>query len=473
MIIKNRSIYFFCIPALCLVVFGCKKFEEINDRPNIILIMSDDQGWMDVGYQEHPYLRTPNIDQVAQSGVKLSRFYSYPVCSPTRASVLTGKDPNRFGIISANKGHLPFSETTLAEILKANGYRTGHFGKWHLGTMTVSERDANRGRKDDSTHYSPPWLNGFDRCFSTESKVPTWDPMIMPDAIPRIDSLMVWWDPIVDPSKAKPFGTAYWNENGQKVRQELRGDDSKLILDQALDFIDEAVEGNQPFLGVVWFHAPHIPFLANEQFTGRYKHLSKMEQHYFGSIEAMDKQIGRLYRRLSELNITENTLVWFCSDNGPAKPDKRPGSAGPLRGGKGSLWEGGIRVPSFVTWPKRIKAGSRCEIPIITNDIMPTLLDMLNIHPVVEMDGSSVYSTLLNTDTQYQRYLALKYLDQQAVISNDYKLISTGQISNWQIFNIIDDVGEQNDLSQRKLKIMEDLIIRYGDYAASIPEIEP
>ncbi|MHC4499432.1 MAG: sulfatase-like hydrolase/transferase, partial [Planctomycetota bacterium] len=150
-------------------------------RPNVVLVMTDDQGWGDVGYNGHPVLKTPNLDQMAEEGIRFERFYSgAPVCSPTRGSCLTGRHPFRYGIYHANVGHMKKDEITLAEVLKMQGCATGHFGKWHLGTLTKTVKESNRGGKRGAAHYSPPWENGFDECFSTEAKVPTWDPMVRP-----------------------------------------------------------------------------------------------------------------------------------------------------------------------------------------------------------------------------------------------------------------------------------------------------
>jgi arylsulfatase A-like enzyme len=140
-------------------------------RPNVILVMTDDQGWADTGYNGHPVLKTPNLDQVAKEGIRFERFYSgAPVCSPTRGSCLTGRHPYRYGIYHANVGHMKKQEIVLAEVLKMQGYTTGHFGKWHLGTLTKTVEESNRGGKRGAAHYSPPWENGFDECFSTEAR---------------------------------------------------------------------------------------------------------------------------------------------------------------------------------------------------------------------------------------------------------------------------------------------------------------
>ena len=198
-----------------MVVAGCsdksdyhRTLKKIQATPtNFILCMTDDLGWGDPGYNGNQIIKTPNLDDMASGGLVFNRFYSSsPVCSPTRGSCLTGRHPYRYGIFGANTGHLPKEEITLAGILKGKGYRTGHFGKWHLGTLTKSIKDSNRGGIDGGKHYAPPWEHGFEVCFSTEAKVPTYDPMLTP----------IGWQGNTDPNKE--FGTYYWNKKGDFFR---------------------------------------------------------------------------------------------------------------------------------------------------------------------------------------------------------------------------------------------------------------
>ncbi|HEX6845343.1 MAG TPA: sulfatase-like hydrolase/transferase [Chitinophagaceae bacterium] len=198
----NRNLLVILIVFLFLTLSGNEAKAQRKERPNIILIMADDLGIGDVGYN-NSIIKTPFIDDMAKEGIEFKRFYvSAPVCSPTRGSVLTGRNPYRYGVYSANVGYLKKEELCLAEVLKAENYITGHFGKWHLGTLTTKETDGNRGRINDSTNYSPPWMHGFDVCFSTESKVPTWDPMITPAGF---DTEMGNKKP------GEPVGSYYWH----------------------------------------------------------------------------------------------------------------------------------------------------------------------------------------------------------------------------------------------------------------------
>jgi len=331
-------------------------------RPNVVLIMADDLGWGDLGVQGHPALHTPHLDQMAADGASFARFHAAaPVCSPTRASCLTGRHPYRADIPSANRGHLRRDEVSLQGLLKQAGYRTGHFGKWHLGTLTKTLVESNRGGPRGRAHYAPPWERGFDVCFSTEAKVPTFDPM-------------------KHPTTGEPYGTHYWTGPEQRATRGLEGDDSRVIMDRALPFVRECVAEEAPFLCVVWLHAPHLPCVASDADRARYRDFGEQAQHYFGCITALDRQVGRLRRALDDLAVADETMIWFCSDNGPEGRDgKAPGSTGGLRGRKRSLYEGGTRVPAFAVWPGHIQAGVEVRTLACTSDYLPTLAGWLQL----------------------------------------------------------------------------------------------
>lgn len=304
------------------------EFAAAVDRPNIVLVMADDQGWGDMAYNGHPHLETPNFDALAREGVRFDRFYAAaPVCSPTRASVLTGRTPNRTGCL--NWGHpLRPQEITVADALKAAGYRTGHFGKWHLGSV-LKGSPVNPGEF------------GFDEWISS----------------PNFFDL----DPILsDQGKAIPF----------------EGESAEITVDLALRFIQECARQDEAFFAVVWFGSPHVPHEALEADRELYRDRPAAEQKFLAEITAMDRAFGRLRSDLRELGLHEDTLVWYCSDNG-AIP--QGGSTGGAREKKGSIYDGGLLVPALLEWPARFPAPSIVAAPCVTSDIYPTLLELAGV----------------------------------------------------------------------------------------------
>lgn len=426
--------------GLCLIapnVFGAITGE----RPNIIVIMADDMGWGDVGFNGNTLIQTPHLDALASDGVIMERFYAAaPLSSPTRASVLTGRHPFRTGVFSANVGILRKKEITLPELLKEKGYRTGLFGKWHLGTLTYKEKDANRGSADHPHLYNPPVWHGFEESFITESKVPTFDPMIQP-----VQNDGCFWDYIHEGELSRTYGTAYWDKEGAKVTADLKGDDSKIIMDRALPFMERSIRQSMPFFSVIWFHAPHLPCVAGPRQVALYKDLDIQQRNYYGCITALDEQVGRLVDYLKARNIYENSLILFCSDNGPELAT--PGSSGDFRGKKRSLYEGGIRVPSFICWPAMLARGGTLGIPCSTVDYMPTLLDIAGISTGKELvlDGESLWPKLIRQETMRMKPLVFCSGRQGAVMDGDYKLYYAK--GKYELYHIVEDPYEKNDIS--------------------------
>lgn len=420
------------------------------EKPNIILVMCDDLGWGDVGFNGNKIIRTPHLDAMAKNSLRFERFYAAaPVCSPTRGSCLTGRHPYRYGVYFANTGHMKTEELTLAELLKKHGYATGHFGKWHLGTLTKTETEANRGGPRGIKNFSPPQANGFDVCFSTESKVPTWDPMLRP----KNNKSKTWWDPVKDNGS---YGTAYWNEKGARVTENLRGDDSRVIMDRAIPFIRAAAKKEQPFFTIVWFHAPHLPVVAGPEYTKLYAKHSKFAQHYYGCITALDEQVGRLRKELRTLGIADNTLVTFCSDNGPEGNASAPGSAGHFSGRKRSLLEGGIRVPGLIEWPAKIKPGNT-DIPAVTSDYLPTILEIIGAKQTDKrpLDGISLMPLFKGKMKERGQPIGFQSAGQVALISDRYKIYGSGgrkkeqelTLPKLKLFDLKKDPSEKNDLA--------------------------
>lgn len=440
--------------------------KEIK-RPNIILLMADDQGWGDTGYNGHSYLKTPSLDAMAANGAQFNRFYAgSAVCSPTRGSVMTGRHPLRYGICYANCGHIKSEEITLAEMVKEKGYATGHFGKWHLGTLTRDRLDGNRGgQPKHASHYAPPWENGFDECFVTESKVPTWNPMIMPpkDSEGGRKTLV----------EGNHFGTFYWTGPGEIETENLEGDDSRVIMDRAIPFIERAANNEQPFLTIIWFHTPHLPVLAGEDYKQIYSNLSDDQQHYYGVVTAMDEQVGRLRNKLKELGIADNTLVCYTSDNGPegGSVNKRTqGITNGLKGRKRSLYEGGIRVPGIIEWPDKIKPGVQVEAPCFTSDYFPTIAKILDIDIKKyerPYDGIDILPLTLDESTKRNENLVFNIKKQIAVMQGDYKLYSRDNGKTFELYNIKEDASEKYNIADREPEKLKELIRQWGVWKTS------
>ncbi len=429
------------ISVLFTVMTGCVAAQ---DTPNIILIMADDLGWGDTGFNGSETVKTPNLDQLAGAGIQFNRFYSASaVCSPTRASVLTGRNPYRTGVFSANQGILRPEEITLPEVLGESGYTSGHFGKWHLGTLNTTEKDGNRGRAGNEKEFNPPSVHGFDYCFSTESKVPTWNPMLKPPKGKGNN------ENDEGAQEETFYGTWYHDIEGNIVRDNLEGDDSRVIMDRVLPFIENAAQKDKPFLAVIWFHTPHKPYVAGPEYKKMYSEYDDDFQNYAGAITAMDEQVGRLHKYLEENHLSENTIIWFCSDNGPE--NKTPGTTGGFRERKRSLHDGGIRVPGFLYWPAGIKAHRLVEDAVVTSDIMPTLLEITGNNPgnlPNVLDGTSILPLIKEKPFVREHPVYFVLGNQVAGIDTRYKLYARS--GSFELYDMTSDPYETTDLISEK-----------------------
>lgn len=443
------------------VINNDAKISVKHKLPNIILLMADDQGWGDTGYNDHPFLKTPNLDSMAGNGAVFDRFYAASaVCSPTRGSVMTGRHPLRYGICHANCGHVKSQEITLGEMAKEMRYTTGHFGKWHLGTLTRDTLEANRGgRSKFDADYAPPWDHGFDTSFVTESKVPTWNPMITPPhSSGDVNATLV---------EGKPFNTSYWTGPGQIEKENLEGDDSRVIMDRAIPFIENAVKSKTPFLSIIWFHTPHLPVLTSKEFRSQYAELSENQQHYYGVITAMDKQIGRLRNKLKDLGVADNTVLFYTSDNGPEgklATGRTQGTTKGLKGRKRSLNEGGIRVPGIIEWNGEIKSGTKVKSPCFTSDYFPTIANILGVD-VKEYnrpyDGIDILPLVQENVEQRSKPMAFEFQEQAALIDNDYKIYSSNNGQDFKLYNLLEDSKEQNDLALSEVEKLNEMISKW------------
>jgi len=435
-----------CLIALC-------PLSAAAAAPNVILCMADDMGWGDTGYNGHPCLKTPHLDQMSREGVTFTRFYSAAaMCSPTRASCYTGRNPYRFGVTFAMKGRLEATEIPITSVLKGQGYATGHFGKWHLGTLSKEKGDQKRWGAfagNPVRYYCPPWERDVDVCFVTESKVPTWNPLIDPGPIKnKGKGRMAEADASKEP---KPYGNDYFTGPGQTETENTEGDDSRVIMDRAVPFIRSAVENKQPFLAVIWFHTPHSPVVGGPEYRKMYADRPEPAQHYYACLTAMDEQIGRLRAELKRLGVDGNTMLWFCSDNGPARQGspRHVGSNGGLSGYKLSIREGGIRVPGLLVWPDQIEQPLTVDAPCSTSDCFPTVLDALGIPLPDDRVYDGITLLPLVRGQRKTRDGPIGFLNREASeavwMEDRYKLIVSPK--RVQLYDIPADAAESRDLA--------------------------
>lgn len=393
-------------------------------RPNFILCMTDDQGWGDVSYNEKGRLaagsfKTPELDKMAAAGLRFDRFYAAaPVCSPTRGSCLTGRHPFRYGVTLYGKP-LKLQEKTIAQALGAAGYRTGHFGKWHLNGQ------SGAGKPIAGNDPLNPGAFGFQTWFSVSN----------------------FFD-----------ANTKFSRNGETVA--TSGDGSDVIVAEALKWIAglQKEKAGQPFLALIWFgnpHAPHKPLRADQLAAGGDAEL--------GEIAGIDRAMGALRKGLREYGLADNTMLWFNSDNG------RPGDNSPLSGGKGNVREGGIRVPGICEWPARVKPG-RTSVPAVTSDFYPTILEAAGL-PVpkdkpLPLDGISLIPLLEGRMSERPSPIGFMDGSQTALSDNRFKLLEGKDGKH--LYDLAEDPGEKKDLSGEKPEVVAAMSKVLGEWAASV-----
>ncbi|MCK0158203.1 sulfatase-like hydrolase/transferase [Cellulophaga sp. F20128] len=463
--------YYTLTLLICFAFTSCTDNKKTipTEKPNIILIMVDDLGWNDVGFNGNTTIKTPNLDGLAAAGVTFNRFYSAsPVCSPTRASVMTGRHPKRTNINNANDGHLREGEITIAEIVKKEGYATAHFGKWHLGTLTKKELDANRGGNPKfATDFTIPTMHGYDSFFSTESKVPTFDPLVYPKTFDEGESKQYGWKAVTT-GDSQSYGTSYWIGNEIKETENLSGSDTKIIMDRVLPFIDKSADNKTPFFTTVWIHTPHLPLVTDSIHRAMYADMPLKEQLLFGAITEMDEQIGRLWQHLEAKGLDENTILWFCSDNGPER--NTPGSALPFRERKRSLYEGGIRVPAFVVWKDKLNANTHTDFPAVTSDYLPTVLDILNLPKPDDrpLDGVSLLPIIQENKSIRNAPIGFEYQHRLSWVNDTFKLISVDKGVTFELYDLLKDPSEKNNIAADNKAMVEKLKKELQQWMASV-----
>lgn len=385
-------------------------------RPNLILIVTDDQGYADLSVHGNPHVQTPAMDAIAAGGVRLDRFYVSPVCSPTRASLLTGRYNYRTGVVDTYIGRsmMRAEEVTLAERLRAAGYRTGIFGKWHLGDT---------------------WpLRAMDQGFE--------------------ESLVCRGGGIGQP--AGPPGNTYFNprldHNGTEIPTE--GYCSDVFTNAAMAYI--AAHQSEPFFVYLPFVAPHVPLQIDEKYVQpfREKGLDEDTARVYGMIANLDENIARLMAQLKALDLNEKTIVVFMTDNGPAYGPKEQRYTAGLRGRKGEAYDGGIRVPCFVQWPGTLPAGRVVTAPMAHIDLAPTLLEAMGVPQdgASRIDGRSHWAHLLGQGEpappralflQWHRGDAPRAFENSAVVEAQYKLVH-----GTELYDVQADPAEATNLAE-------------------------
>ncbi|MCH1497327.1 MAG: sulfatase-like hydrolase/transferase [Rubripirellula sp.] len=469
---------------LSLILLGSLLFDAQHSDggetrpPNIVLCMGDDHGWEETGYNGHPHLKTPVLDEMAQKGLRFNRFYSgHPSCSPTRGSVITGRHPNRYGTFAPNWSLRP-EEISIAQILRDAGYRTAHFGKWHLGPVKKSSPTS-------------PGAMGFSHWLSHDNFFE------------------------LNPS---------FSEDGEAPRV-FQGESSEIIVDRALKFIKSAQASNTPFFIVIWFGSPHEPYsglaedlaiyddlpakysdrkvklTSNETGKSVQRPLGEVLRERYAEITAMDRAMGQLRIGLKEQGVRDDTVLWYCGDNGT------PSSGllkSPLKGRKGQVYEGGVRVPGVLEWPSKITHPLQTDHVAVTSDMLPTLCALADIKlPNRTLDGIDLTAVFEGEDSRSEpiffwnfntRSLAKSpkpwisgelqqgttplvklmngkptrtfknvHLDQitesnytgpRAITTQKYKLILDQSSSDQvELYDLVNDIGETQNLAASKPKI--------------------
>jgi arylsulfatase A-like enzyme len=416
----------------CTNLSGPSPNKAGAQKPNIILILADDLGWAELGCYGNRFNETPNLDRLAAKGMRFTQAYaSAPVCSPYRASLMTGQYPARIGMTNYlqpdDTNHLSTDYTTIAEMLKSAGYATAIIGKWHLTGY------ASSGVKE-----VPPAMHGFDETIVSESE--------------------------------GIAGGSYFHPYHFNPKIEKRLPDKEYLTDrqnlEAVEFIDR--HRKHPFFLYLSHYAVHTRLVGKPQLVQKYSQkpgagkgpkAPRNNVHLAAQLESIDEGVGMIMEKLEQLHLAENTIIIFASDNGG---ESRVTSNAPLREGKSTLYEGGIRVPFIISWPGRIKPRAVCDTPTMSIDFYPTLAQMAaaKTDPAQKIDGLSIMpllkdpSAALDRDTLYWHYPLAKphFLGGRscgAIRKNDFKLLEFFDDSHLELHNLADDIGERNNLAEK------------------------
>ena len=421
--------------AILFTLIVCGFFvltAKETKKPNIILVMADDQGWGQTSYNNHPILKTPNLDKMAENGIRFNRFYAgAPVCSPTRASVLTGRSNDRTGVYSHGYA-ICKQEKTIAQALKEAGYKTAHFGKWHLNGhrgpgVPIFESDERN-----------PGQFGFEEWLSVSN----------------------FFD--IDPIMSR---------NGNF--EEIKGESSNIIVNEALRFIEKEKDSEKPLFIVIWYGSPHAPWRADKKDKNAFDNLDEKAQNHYGELVSMDRSIGDLRKGLRSMKIEKNTLIWFNSDNG-GLPPFGPETVGGLRGFKGQIYEGGLRVPCVIEWPTGISSNRITDYPASTMDIFPTIADIVGLPKsslVSPIDGSSIKKLFTTDLISREKPIPFRHGGRAALVDNNYKLISLDiSKDEFELYDLEKDPNETKNIIDEEKTIAKQMIEKFTEWNQSVEE---
>jgi len=452
-------------------------------KPNIVIILADDMGWMDVGYNGSE-IKTPHIDKLCGEGAQLNQFYVMPACTPTRACMLTGRYTTRYGmqtgVIKPTQDHgLPTDEVTLADALKDAGYYTAITGKWHLGHAREEQLPSRRGFDYQYGCYNG-MIDYYTHMFNYRIRG------ISAGGITGVEDIQEEWEEDGND----------WNRNDEPLNEE--GYATDLIADEAIKVVSNHDTSDPLFLYVA-FTAPHSPLQVPEPYLDMYKtedmtvpqgpvdapiysiggmaseELQRRRAIYASMVTCMDDGIGRIMDALSERGMDENTIIFFCSDNGGC-PDLGALND-PLRGSKTSVYEGGVRVPAFMHCPEQIDATTVVDEPLHMVDLYPTLLKQAGVTVDQEkpLDGKDMWPTLTEgRPSPHDEILINAAPYNGAIVVGDWKLVRNGHIfcmistegeeDRYELFNLADDMGETTDLSAQNPEKLAELRARLDQH---------
>ncbi|BDD07816.1 N-acetylgalactosamine-6-sulfatase [Fulvitalea axinellae] len=457
---RNQKLWTALLVTMVLA-FHNRVSAQSRNKTNFIQFLTDDQGWGDLHAFGHPDIKSPHIDKLAEEGLKFTQCYSASsVCSPARSAILTGRTPYRNGVyrwVPANHYcYLRASEVTLPQLLKEEGYQTAHFGKWHLSSYSeerIPKKRAQYRNYGYETDPNQPTMNeyGYDYWLATGN--------------------------VARPSHKNPQNF-FLNGTGLG---EIKGYSAQIVAKYVVEWIKEHREPGRPFFMTVWFHEPHGPVDSDPEFMKRYDKLKDESlKQYLANITQIDEAVGAIVKALDEAGETDNTLIWYTSDNGPEgrhpygtfnqsddpfNGSRYRGSTGGLRGRKRHTHEGGIRVPGIIKWPAGQRQagfvpGSVISEPIIGSDVFPTLLEIAGakVPRGVKLDGESIRPLLAGKKMHRKKplYWRNNFNDVRiALRDGDWKVVGNSERTVFELYNIRHDPRETTDWATREPKRFE------------------